>query len=222
MTMTTLMTILNIICVLSTSWAMWWSFGDWERYRAMHPLPGPNIADPAGIIAGWVSYRVRFGVAWPPGPGMRVRRIMPNQPGHRDVRWRNGQIVQFDGEPFNVLRPQDDDIVNDQIACCGNTKAPEGWHCTRAIGHGGPCAAVPDLPVPPAAFYNRELIDALQLQMDATHLEAMRPRPWIEYVEPREFYVPPTQEQEQGRERQRETLLLPEQCASEVGNKRTD
>lgn len=27
------------------------------------------------------------------------------------------------------------------ITC--NNKAPEGWHCTRLVGHEGPCAAVP-------------------------------------------------------------------------------
>lgn len=221
--MITPMTILNILCVLSTSWAVWWSFGDWERYRVMHPLPGPNIADPAGVMAEmllrpqWVNYRFQYRATVPPNAQMRIRMIMPNQPGHLDRRYRPGQIIETDGEPFNILRAQDGDIVNDQLFC-GNTKAPAGWHCTRAIGHGGPCAAVPDAPIPPIAFYDRELIDALRLQMDMTHLEATRP--WIRYVEPREFYVPPTQEQ--GRERQRETLLLPESCASEVGNKRTD
>ena len=26
---------------------------------------------------------------------------------------------------------------------CGETKAPTGWYCSRAIGHKGPCAAWP-------------------------------------------------------------------------------
>ncbi len=26
---------------------------------------------------------------------------------------------------------------------CGETKAPAGWHCTRELGHEGPCAAIP-------------------------------------------------------------------------------
>lgn len=29
------------------------------------------------------------------------------------------------------------------VTPCGTVKAPEGWHCTRELGHEGPCAAKP-------------------------------------------------------------------------------
>jgi hypothetical protein len=53
---------------------------------------------------------------------------------------------------------------------CGSTKAPLGWHCTRELGHEGPCAAVRDVPeihLPPydpdrTKQLERELEDAAQ------------------------------------------------------------
>jgi hypothetical protein len=28
------------------------------------------------------------------------------------------------------------------VTTCDRTKAPEGWYCTRELGHDGPCAAM--------------------------------------------------------------------------------
>jgi len=29
------------------------------------------------------------------------------------------------------------------VPTCAQSKAPAGWYCTRALGHDGPCAAIP-------------------------------------------------------------------------------
>jgi hypothetical protein len=81
---------------------------------------------------------------------------------------------------------------------CGNTKAPDGWWCTRELGHEGPCAA---LPAPylyehgepnPAPHYGVSVLEPVRRAIQ-TALQRMRildrtytPDPQVAIVHPKD------------------------------------
>lgn len=73
-------------------------------------------------------------------------------PGHAFCRIAVDRIVIQDGHPqvlLNVKMLDKSTLVNisedqpQRVSDCGQTFAPEGWWCSRMLGHDGPCISMP-------------------------------------------------------------------------------